>query len=47
MEDILDLNLSDDELMDTIVPDNKKPAKDGRISKKNRSKIREKYLDKT
>lgn len=47
MEDILTLDLSDNELLNTIVPDNKKPVKSGQIRKKERSKMQEKYLDKT
>lgn len=47
MEDILQLDLSDDELLNTIVPYNKKPVQVGQVRKKERSKIQEKYLDKT
>ena len=47
MENILQLNLSDDELLNTIVPDNKKPVEDRPVRKKERSKMQEKFLDKT
>jgi hypothetical protein len=43
MDEIIDIDLSDDELMDTILPESKKNT----TSTKQRTKIREKYLDKT
>lgn len=43
MDDIIQIDLSDDELMDTILPESKEVMKSAKI----RTKTREKYLDKT
>lgn len=44
MEDILNIDLSDDELMNTIVDDHSKST--GKVTNK-RSNVREKYLDRS